>query len=245
LLAIEMPSRSVTPLASAEPVLQVSHLGVAFDGKSVFEDLSFGLKEGETLLILGPNGGGKTVLLRALLGLLPYRGLVSWRPGIRLGYVPQRVPLNKELPLSVGDFFALKNVRLANVAALLRQVGIAEEKFPGKQLGLLSSGQFQRVLIAWALVNDPDVLLFDEPTAGVDIGGEETIHTLLQRIQQERHLSIILVTHDLSVVYRDATNVLCLNNRTSCYGPPTQILDPKVLQTIYGSEMQFYRHTHD
>jgi zinc transport system ATP-binding protein len=92
---------------------------------------------------------------------------------------------------------------------------------------------------------DTNVLLFDEPTAGIDVGGEETIHTLLQRTQRERRLALILVTHDLSIVYGYATNVLRLNNLTSCYGPPKQILDPKVLQSIYGSEGKFYQHAHD
>ena len=193
-------------------------------------------------MILGPNGAGKTVLLRALLGLVPYRGGVSWKAGVRIGYVPQRVPLNKELPITVADFFELKKTRPAGVPALLRRVGITQEDFPGQQLGLLSSGQFQRVLIAWALVNDPNVLLFDEPTAGIDIGGEETIYDLLHRTQRERRLSVILVTHDLSTVCSEATNVLCINNKVSCYGPPREILDPEVLQKIYGKEIKFYRH---
>jgi len=110
----------------------------------------------------------------------------------------------------------MKRTALKDVASLLSQVGITDGDFPQRQLGILSSGQFQRVLIAWALVNDPNVLLFDEPTAGIDVSGEKTIHTLLQRAQRERRLALILVTHDLSIVYGYATNVLCLNNLTSC-----------------------------
>lgn len=232
-------------MGNNEVVLSVSALGVELDGKVILENLNFDLRERETLVILGPNGAGKTVLLRALLGLLPYRGRVSWKVGARIGYVPQRIPLNKELPVTVADFFELKKTKPANLPDLLRQVGIVDNDFPLKQLGLLSSGQFQRVLIAWALTSDPDVLLFDEPTAGVDVGGEETIYSLLRRTQQERNLAVILVTHDLSTVYSQATNVLCINNKVSCYGPPKEILDPGVLQRIYGKEIRFYRHAHE
>jgi len=230
---------------AAEVLLRVSHVGVEFDGKVIFQDLNFELREKETLSILGPNGAGKTVLLRALLGLVPCRGHVSWRAGVRIGYVPQRIPLNKELPVTVADFFSMKRAAPKDVAGLLSQVGIMDSDFLERQLGVLSSGQFQRVLIAWALINNPNVVLFDEPTAGIDIGGEETIHTLLRRTQADRNIALILVTHDLSIGYEQATNVLCLNNRTSCYGPPSQILKAEVLQEIYGSDVKFYRHAHE
>ncbi len=240
----ETPEQSAAPLRAVEPVLRVTDLGVTFDGQVVFRDISFELREGETVVILGPNGAGKTVLLRALMGLVPYSGQISWRAATRRGYVPQRVPLNKELPITVADFFGFKRVAPAATAALLRQIGVHGEAMLRKPVGLLSSGQFQRILLAWALADDPDVLVLDEPTAGVDLTGQETIHALIQRIKHERGLSIVLVTHDLNVVYSEATNVLCIGNRTSCYGPPTEALDPQVLRAIYGSEVKFYQHSH-
>jgi zinc transport system ATP-binding protein len=223
-------------------VLRVSHLGVELNGKEIIRDLSFDLNENETLVVLGPNGCGKTVLLRALLGLLPYQGSVDWRSSVRIGYVPQRVPLNRDLPVTVKDFFGLKNVSSDEAAEALRQVGVTDSEFLFKQLGLLSSGQFQRVLIAWALVSRPNVLLFDEPTAGIDIGGEETIHTLLKRMQSENRFAVILVTHDLSAVYSEATHVLCMGHKKICYGPPKDVLDPKTLRELYGSEVKFFQH---
>ncbi|HEX5418881.1 MAG TPA: ATP-binding cassette domain-containing protein, partial [Gammaproteobacteria bacterium] len=153
---------------SSDKILSVSNLTVELDGKLIFEDLSFDLRDQETLVILGPNGAGKTVLLRSLLGLLPHRGRVVWKTGVRIGYVPQRIPLNRELPVTVADFFELRGARRETVPAQLRLVGIVDPDFPSKPLGLLSSGQFQRVLIAWALLNDPNVLLFDEPTNDLD-----------------------------------------------------------------------------
>jgi zinc transport system ATP-binding protein len=226
-------------------VLNVSNLRVELDGVTILEDLSFELSDNETLVILGPNGAGKTVLLRTLLGLIPYTGEIAWKTGVRIGYVPQRVSLTKDLPVTVADFFRLKNIDRKRAAEVLQEVGIYDAAFLSTQLGILSPGQFQRVLIAWALVNNPNVLLFDEPTAGIDIGGEDTVHSFLHRKQAERNVSVILVTHDLSTVYSEATRVLCIHHKKYCYGPPVDVLDPKVLQDIYGKDIKFVRHSHD
>lgn len=225
-----------------KPLLSVSHLGVELGGKTIFRDLSFSLKENETLVVLGPNGCGKTVLLRALLGMLPYRGTVAWKAGLKIGYVPQRVPLSRELPVTVADFFGLKGVRADEAKEALRHVGLADSSFAARMLGLLSSGEFQRVLVAWALVRHPDVLFFDEPTAGIDIGGEETIHTLLKKMRLKHRFAVVLVTHDLAAVYAEATHVLCMSHGRVSYGPPRDILDPRILRGIYGAEVRFFRH---
>jgi zinc transport system ATP-binding protein len=228
-----------------ENILQVKHLNVDIDGQAILRDLNFDVVERGTLVILGPNGAGKTVLLRALLGLLPYRGEVLWKKGIRIGYVPQRVPFNKDFPLTAADFFALKGISQQKSEDALRHVGLTENTFWRHQMGTLSSGQFQRVLIAWALADHPDVLLFDEPMAGIDVLGEETVYSLLQRTQAERNMTVFLVTHDLSIVYSKATNVLCLNNKTMlCHGSPKEVLSPAVLQNVFGREMKYYIHTH-
>lgn len=228
-----------------EKILQVKRLHVELGGENIIQDLSFEVQDREILVVLGPNGAGKTVLLKALLGLLPYQGEVLWRRGVRVGYVPQRVAFNKDIPITIEEFFGLKGASREKTANVLRQVGIEDEAFLRKQIGIISSGQFQRVLIAWALLNNPDVLLFDEPTAGIDVGGEETIYSLLERIQKERGLTILLVTHDLTAVYQRATHVLCLRKTIFCYGPPKEILTPQKLQEIFGGEMKYYLHTHE
>ncbi|HEU4663135.1 MAG TPA: ATP-binding cassette domain-containing protein, partial [Dokdonella sp.] len=122
-------------------------------------------------------------------------------------------------------------------------VGLAPE-LGARLIGDFSSGQFQRILIAWALAKDPDVLLFDEPTAGIDIGGEETVYGLLSQLQRDRNLTMLLVTHDLAVVHRLSTMVLCLNKRRVCMGPPLETLTPENLQRLYGREVKFYEHQH-
>ncbi len=226
------------------PVLKVSHLSVKIEGFAILRDVSFELQQGETLVVIGPNGAGKTVLLKALLGLIPHTGEIEFRGDLKLGYVPQRVPLNRDLPVSVLDFFFIKGVNPENTLRALEQVGITDPDFLKKPLGALSSGQFQRVLIAWSVVNKPHVLLFDEPTSGVDVTGEETIHTLLHKMQEALNLTTILVTHDLNVVCAKATQVLCLNKQQVCYGKPKDILTADTLKSLYGGDVKFFEHTH-
>ena len=244
-------------------ILRVKNLNVELENEKIIEDLSFEVKEGEILTILGPNGAGKTVLLRTLLGLLPYKGEIEWQKEVKIGYVPQRLPFIKDIPMSIEEFFKLKGasreemspVRKSKdltsainrqdfsngVKEILNSVGF-EESFLNKKIGELSSGQFQRILVAWALVGNPDVLLFDEPTAGIDIGGEETIYTLLAKLKEKRNLTILLVTHDLSVVFKFSDYVICLNKCPICQGAPKEVLTPEILYKLYGQEVKFYEH---
>jgi zinc transport system ATP-binding protein len=223
-------------------MLEVSDLGVTMDGRVVLEGLSFAVKQGEILTILGPNGAGKTVLLRALLGLLPHDGTIAWKRGTRVGYVPQRLPYIRDIPVSVEDFFTLKRHDGVEVGPMLRAVGL-DAQLAKQRMGDLSSGQFQRILIAWALAGEPQVLLFDEPTAGIDIGGEETVYRLLARLHRERDLTMLLVTHDLAVVYDLSSTVLCLNKVPICHGPPIEVLTPERLRQMYGAEVKYHQHT--
>jgi len=222
-------------------ILKVKDLQVELEGERILEGLSFELKEGDMLTILGPNGAGKTVLLKTLLGILPKKGEVVWKKNIKIGYVPQRLPFIKDVPLSVKDFFELKKVSEAERESILKSVGF-QENISKKKMGELSSGQFQRLLIAWSLIGNPQVLLFDEPTTGIDIRGEETIYSLLTRLKKERNLTILLVTHDLSVVFKLSNYVICLNRGMICQGSPKEVLTPESLQKIYGQEIKYYQH---
>lgn len=226
--------------------LEVKNLTVDLDGEKIIENLSFQVAPGEILTILGPNGAGKSVLLRTLLGFLPYKGSVVWGQKSKIGYLPQG--LNqlkvKDFPLTAQDFFALKNPipTTGEIIKFLRLVGLKEEILR-KTAGNLSSGQFQRMLVAWTLISHPDVIFFDEPTTGIDIGGGETIYSLLNAIREKENLTIFLVTHDLSIVYKYSTNVLCLNRKGyNCFGTPKEILSPKTLEQLFGAEIKFYEH---
>lgn len=238
---LQQPSRSEK---GDELILEVKNLSVSFGGDAVVDNLSFNLKKGENVAIMGPNGAGKTVLLKTLLGILPHSGMIKWSEGAKISYVPQKILPEKNLPLSVEEFFKMKKAGREQAKEALASVGLTEEKFLKKMIGTISSGQLQRVLIAWGLVGNPSVLLFDEPTAGIDVGGEETIFNLLNKIEKERNLSIILVTHDMSVVYGFADSVLCLNKKLICHGSPEEALGSEGLKKLYGEGVTSYKHEH-
>lgn len=231
-------------LEMSESILEVKNLSVSFDGNKVIDGISFDLKEKDNLVILGPNGAGKTVLLKTLLGIFPFQGEIKWRENIKIGYVPQKFLADKNIPLSVEEFFKFKKIDAGQIMAALESVGLKDKTILKKRIGALSSGQLQRILIAWALVDNPNILLFDEPTSGIDIEGEETIYNLLNQIEKERDLTIILITHDLSVVYKFADSVLCLNKKAVCQGPPQEVLKLENLNRLYGGEIKIYKHGH-
>lgn len=224
-------------------VLKVENLDVELEGEEILKDLSFEVKEGEVLVILGPNGAGKTVLLKTLLGILPYKGKIEWQKGIKIGYVPQRLPFIKDIPMAVKEFFDLKNVSKKESEEILKSIGLGEDILK-KKIGDLSSGQFQRILVGWALASNPQVLLFDEPMTGIDIGGQESVYNLLEKLKKERDLTILFVTHELSIVYKLADKVLCLSKRMLCHGLPKEILTPERISELYSGEIKFYQHNH-
>ncbi len=225
-------------------ILKVKNLNVVLNNEKIIENLSFKVKRGNVLTVLGPNGAGKTVLLKTLLGVLPYEGEIKWEKEIKIGYVPQRLPFIKDIPMSVEEFFKLKEASKEEIKEILDSVGFEENPalFQKRGIGELSSGQFQRILVAWALIKNPDVLLFDEPTTGIDIGGEETIYTLLAKLKEKRNLTILLVTHDLSVVFKFSNFVICLNKCPICQGVPKEVLTLEILHKLYGEEVKFYKH---
>lgn len=226
-----------------ETVLKVENLNVELEGEKILEDLSFEVKEGEVIAILGPNGAGKTILLKTLLGLIPFKGKIEWRSGIKIGYVPQRLPFIKDIPMNVKEFFELKNAKRNEIKKNLDSIALKEEILK-KGIGDLSSGQFQRILIGWALVSNPQLLLFDEPTTGIDIGGQESIYELLGKLKKERNLTILLVTHELNIIYKLASECLCLNKRMLCYNVPKELTSERISQ-LYGEEIKLYQHNHD
>lgn len=211
--------------------------------EKILSNLSFEVATGESLAIIGPNGAGKTMLFRALIGVLPYKGKISWAPDTTIGYVPQKLDIERNLPLSLLDLLASKNSHRHSITANLKLVRLKESLLRAP-IGTLSGGQFQKALIAFALLQNPKVLLFDEPTAGVDTPGEEHIYETIHRLQKERGLTILLISHDLSLVYRYADKVLCLNKENLCFGEPEVIMAPDILGKLYGEERSFYKHHH-
>lgn len=234
-------------------ILSVSGLKVKFDRHVILDEISFSLKRDDTLAIIGPNGAGKSVLFRALLGLVPYEGKVTWASDVRVGYVPQKLSVAKDLPLTTEEFLSFKEKNHTKIHKVLGEVGFQKEaqhehndhRVLKTRLGDLSGGELQRVLIAYALLDDPNVLLFDEPTAGVDVAGEDTVYSLIHRLQEDEDLTIIFISHELEVVYHYASTVLCLNKEKICYGPPRKVIDKDSLEKMYGEEVHVYKHQGD
>ncbi|MBI2669613.1 MAG: metal ABC transporter ATP-binding protein [Candidatus Yanofskybacteria bacterium] len=237
----------------AENILEVENLSVEFNGQKVLENINFSVGRGDVLAVIGPNGSGKSVLFRALLGLIPYSGRIDWQPRLKISYVPQKLAIDRGLPLTVKEFLGLKATSKEKILQALASVGIdigpehehhLEHHILNRRMGLLSGGEFQRILVAWSLVDNPDVLLFDEPTTGIDIGGEETIYNLLHELQEKIKLTIVLISHDLNIVYKYAKTVICLNRQQVCFGEPHTVLNPEELSSLYGGEVKFYHHKH-
>jgi len=234
--------------ATETSAVSVQKLSVYFSDKTVIHDLSFEVARGENLAIIGPNGAGKTVLLRALLKLVPYQGTIRWATGTRLGYVPQSIAADRQLPLHVRDLLEAKSNLLRLPVDSIHEVSHAVELAPellDTRIGVLSGGQFQKMLITFALLGNPNVLLVDEPTASLDELAQEHIYELLERLRQQRKLTVLLVSHDLSVVYHYATKVLCLSGGAPCFGSPRDILTPETLAAVYSAVPKFYQHAHD
>jgi len=238
---------------SNEAILNIQNLTVSFDDNKVIDDLSFSIRKGDVIAIVGPNGAGKSILFKALIGLVPYLGKIEWSPGLKISYVPQRFNVEKDFPLTTMEFLRLKSKNQGKIMSALESVGLKNKQSDiyhikrhllNQRLGWLSGGQLQRILIAWAILDSPDVLLFDEPTTGIDIGGEETIYNLLKKLNDEMALTVLLISHDLNIVYKYANSVLCLNKEKICFGPPRDVLDPQALVKLYGGEAGFYAHEH-
>jgi zinc transport system ATP-binding protein len=204
-------------------ILNVRNLNVTLNGEEILKDLSFKVNRGEVLVILGPNGAGKTTLFKTILGLLPYTGEVEWKTK-RISYIPPQELLHRNdlPPLILEDFFKFKKVDYGQITQTLNLVGL-EPSILKKGFGALSTGEFQRVLIAWGL---------------------ETIYSLLHVFWKEHNLTILLITHDLNIVWEQANSVLCLNKSYFCYGKPQEVITPQQLEKLYGTGIEFYKHSH-
>ncbi len=243
------PSRLLLgwPTTMGTPALEVDRLTVRFGDATVLDGLTFSVEAGTTVGVIGPNGAGKTILFRALIGALPSEGTVRWAPGTRIGYVPQKLDIERDLPITARELLLAKakiaRADRAEVDHAFAHVGLPPAA-AGKPIGRLSGGQFQRLLVAFALIGRPNVLLFDEPTANVDEAGQESLGETIHKIQGEHGLTLLLISHDLSVVYRYATSVLCLGHGLPCFGPPHEMLTGERLAELYGSPLHNHVHLH-
>ena len=244
LAAIIVPSNH-NLMANEAPLLTVSGLEVSLGDLTIFRNLSFEVKQGEVVAVIGPNGSGKTILLKALIGLLPHTGKISWSGEAKIGYVPQKIDADRHLPVSARNLLEAKahilKLPKRKIEETIREVGLTPEALR-VPVGHLSGGQFQKILIAFALLGDPNVILFDEPTASLDELSEEHIYDLMHELQDKRGITFILVSHDLSIINRYATKVLCLSKENTCYGAPEEVLTSSILEKLYGAPHKFFHH---
>jgi zinc transport system ATP-binding protein len=231
-------------------LIEARGLSLAYGrGAPVLQGVDFALQAGEIVTIVGPNGSGKSSFLRALLGILPPRaGRVTRAPGLRLGYVPQRLHLDPNLPLSVARFLRLlRPLTAEQIAALLARVGVPG--IEGRGMDTLSGGQFQRVLLAQALAGRPQVLALDEPTQGLDQPGIAAFYRLIEDVRREMGCAVLSVSHDLHVVMAASDRVICLNGHICCQGTPSVVSAAPEYRALFGfgtgGALALYRHDHD
>ncbi len=232
-------------------ILEVKDLNVFYGSYQAVKKVSFGLKPGEILAIIGPNGSGKSTLIKAILGLIEYQGHV-WILGRKtdkvldqIGYVPQKFSVEKDFPLTVKEFLELsqKNTKddERRVQAL-KEVEMTD--FESSLIGELSGGQLQRVLIARALLNDPKIIFLDEATSGIDVEGEKNFYEIINHLNKVHGLTIVLISHELNMVYKFATQVVCLNRDLICFGVTKEAITDEVMKKLYGENMEIRQHKH-
>ena len=236
------------------PLIDAADVSVVLSGRAVLEGVSLEVQSGETVALIGPNGAGKTTLLRVLLGLLPYQGRVQvlGKPPERLthadrqqiGYVPQALQFDRSMPLLTRELlWAMLGERLHNRAAMQAVLAAVDAAhLLDKPIRTLSGGELQRIIIAAALAQQPKLLLLDEPATGIDVGVRVQFYALIERLRAEQGMGVLIVSHDLSVVSRYATRVVCIHHRLICTGAPDEVLQMPVLEALYGHPVGVYTH---
>lgn len=230
-------------------LVTLKHIFVSFGKKSVLHDISFNLQRGQILTLLGPNGAGKSTLVRVVLGLIiPNSGTLLRQGKLHIGYVPQKLHLDSTLLLTVKNFMRLHpRMKKAEILPSLNQV--QAEHLLNLPMQKLSGGEVQRVLIARALLNQPQLLVLDEPTKGVDLNNQIALYNLIDRIRHTIGCGVLMVSHDLHLVMAKTDEVLCINHHICCSGTPQAVsAHPDFISMFghFGSEqLAIYRHQHN
>ena len=234
---------------AAEPLISAQGVEISFAGRKTLEHVDLDVFPGEIITLIGPNGAGKSTLIRVMLGLLkPERGRVSRKEGISIGYLPQRLSVDPTLPLTVRSLLCLPRPHpQARLQKVLSEVNVAYAI--DRPLQVLSGGELQRVLLARALLRDPDLLVLDEPLQSVDFAGQIALFELIRQVRERRGCGVLMVSHDLHVVMANTDRVLCLNRHVCCSGVPEAVSRHPEYLALFGprgaESLAIYVHEHD
>ena len=234
-----------------DKALEINNLTVCLGGINILENISFNLEKGEVAALVGPNGAGKSTLIKAVLDLVSYDGEIKvlgkksrGKKLSKIGYVPQYFSFDLEFPLTVNEFLSFnpKLKQSQEIDKVLKEVEMF--KYKHHRLAKLSGGQKQRVLIAQAILSDPELLLLDEPTTGIDASGEKGFYEIIEHLNKVHDTAIVMSSHELSMVYKYADKVLCLNQKMYCSGDPSKAITKEVLENLYGKNTELKPHSH-
>ena len=229
-------------------LLRADGISLSFGKNKILNDVNLIIKKGEIVTIIGPNGAGKTTLIKILLGLISAdHGNITKAKGLKIGYVPQKLHIDPILPLSVMRLICLTKRHCRNdVINALKESGV--DDLIDNQVENLSGGQFQRVLLARALLLKPDLLVLDEPVQGVDFTGEAAVYDLISKVRDKHGCAILMVSHDLHIVMASTDRVICLNRHICCAGKPDDVMQDFEFKRLFGQRSDafaLYSHDHD
>lgn len=230
-------------------LIEAKEISISQQGRAILQSVNLSVARGEIVTLIGPNGAGKTTLVRVMLGLLkPEAGQVTRSAKLRIGYMPQRLALSESMPLTVKRFLALgKKTNQNRLAEILDELDITQ--LTERPMQRLSGGEHQRVLLARALLRQPDLLVLDEPVQGVDITGQAALYNLITQIRNRFNCGVLMISHDLHLVMATTDQVLCLNHHVCCSGHPDSVSQHPAYLELFGSvaqpELAIYTHHHD
>lgn len=229
-------------------LIEVRNLNVAYGRKKVLKDVNLTLSKDEIVTIVGPNGSGKTTLFKSIIGSVPITsGKVFIKPNLKIGYVPQILNIDRSMPLTVERFLKLAKNRNDQGLLKARQI-LGSDDLLSNQISNLSAGQLQRVLLGHALMNDPDILLLDEATRGLDQPGSAAFYKKIEEIRDTTGCAILMISHDLHVVMSASNRVICLNGHICCQGEPKSVASSPEYKAMFGSKVEgtlaLYQHNH-
>ena len=229
-------------------LIEVRNLNVAYGRKKVLKDVNLTVSKNEIVTIVGTNGSGKTTLFKSIIGSVPITsGKVFIKPNLKIGYVPQVLNIDRSMPLTVERFLKLAKNRNDQGLLRARQV-LGSDDLLSNQISNLSAGQLQRVLLGHALMNEPDILLLDEATRGLDQPGSAAFYKKIEEIRDTTGCSILMISHDLHVVMSASNRVICLNGHICCQGEPKSVASSPEYKAMFGSKVEgtlaLYQHNH-